>query len=319
MSSTQSNGGIMKKLRSGILVLVALAVLIAGQSVAMAKQDSFLTGPERKSLSYGAESMATLKLPTGESLDFVAMQERKGTIGFMVFSTLPPNTPGYQMMERLQGANALEIYNALSERGTEIPRELVDVYGRSVMGPQGWALGDLAADLPGSTYTPPCPAWGVQNFNDALAYGMNNYSDNFTSTWDGPNAKPNHWHKAANTLANGIATKDLYGQAFNVTGFSTAVVLCHTDAYNYVGGTYAGNFVNVKYRIADLPWWFVYEAGQLDEIGKVVSAQFHPANFNHMHATEYHLRLEILNAEENDLFHIGATWHEKVGDLTFGQ
>ena len=309
----------MKKLRSGVLILVALAVLIAGQSVAMAKQDSFLTGPKRESLTRGADSLATLKLPTGESLDFVAMQERKGIIGFLVFSTLPPDVPGYQLMERLQGANALEVYNALSERGTDIPRELIDVYGRAVLGPQGWALGDLAADLPGSTYTPPCPAWGVQNFNDALNYGMNNHSHDFKSTWDGPNAKPNHWHNPANGgLGNGVITRDLYGQATNVTAFSAAVVMCHTAEFNYVGGVYAGNFINVKYKISNLPWWFVYEAGQLDEIGKVVSAQFSPAGYTHQFATEYDMRLEILNAEMDDLFHIGATWHKKITGLAAG-
>ena len=310
----------MKKLRAGILILTTLAVLIAGQSMALASQPSkdFIAGPDKTEFLKVLSATATLELLNGNQLSFVEVPGQRGrTEAVAVVEEIAPGQRSINSMERLERANPMDLFNALSKRGTHYPDALVMIYGKPVLGPQGWAMDELSYDEPGSNYTPPCPAWGVESFNDALEFGMNNYTHNFKSTWDGPTAKPNHWHLPANGgLGNGVATRDLYGAAYEVTAFSAAVVLCHTDEFNYVGDVYAGNFVNIKFRNSDINAWLSYEAGQLDEIGKVVSAQLHPATYAQPSAVEFDFRLEILNAEMNDLFHIGATWNEKVGDLT---
>ena len=309
----------MKKIRTTVILIATLAILITSQMVALASQPSkdFIAGPDRLEFLKVLAETATLELKNGNELSFVEVPGAKGqTEAVAIIEEIAPGQNSIGSMKRLEGANALEVFNALSERGTLYPESLLKMYDRPVLGPQGWAMGEMTYDAPGTGYTPPCPEWGVEAFNDALDYGMGNYTHNFKSTWDGPNAKPNHWQDAANTLANGVTTKDLYGSAYDVTAFSTAVVLCHTDEVNTVGGVYAGNFVNVKLRTTN--GWYLFQSGQLDEIGKVVSVALSPAGYNQPNAPALDFRLEILNAEMNDLFHIGATWYETVDDLTFG-
>ncbi len=305
----------MRTLRIRTIIALTVAVLIGSQAIgiATAAGGTFIVGPDRDDFS-AATSLAVLELPGGGSVDFVAIPgERDELAGVLVLQSIPPGKAGIGAVETLRDANPAELFVALADREDKLPVEMVALYGMPDS-QQGWALDKLASNPDSDNYLPPCPAWGVNDWNAALAYGQNHYNNSFVSTWDGPNLKPEHWHKATTAPATGIIYRDLFGQANNVTGFSAAVVLCHTDSFTYVGGVYAGNFINIKYRGAAVNnTWFSYEAGQLDEIGKVVSAQFHPSNALMPSASLYDFRLEILSAELTDIFHIGATWQTPFG------
>lgn len=305
----------MRTLRIRTIIALTVAVLIGSQGIgiATAAGSKFIVGPDRDDFSV-ATSLAVLDLPDGGSVDFVAIPgERNELAGVMVLQSTPAGKAGIDSIERLQGVNPAELYLALADREDELPAEMVKLYGNPD-GQQGWARDELAAAGGSNGYLPPCPSWGVDDWNAALAYGKDHYNNSFVSTWDGPDLKPEHWHKAKSAPATGIIYRDLYGQANNVTGFSAAVVLCHTDSITTVGGVYAGNFINIKYRGAAVNnTWFSYHAGQLDEIGKVVSAQFHPSNALLPSAPLFDFRLEILSAELTDIFHIGATWQKPFG------
>ncbi len=312
---------ITKQQRIAIAVFTALVVLLAGPIVVPAKQNApFITRPDNRSFDRAVEPFATIDLPNGDVIDFVDVRGRRNEIvAFLVVSIVHRSSPGYQVVERLRGANALEVFNALTERGTPIPRELRLAHRRPVLGPQGWAIPVLLAAENASVDSGVCNSTATYQYQLAMSYGLATYNQKFESSFDGPNTKPQHWHEGS-IGGWGFPTYNLHGAAYKVTSFSTAAAKCQIDSWwSSFGNVPQLNWVKIKYRLSGSPHWATYKHGQITQEQYLVHAELKLTNYNMPSATEFDFRLEILGAEKESTFRIGAAWQKKVGDLVLGR
>jgi hypothetical protein len=300
--------------------MIAIAVGLLSQSYLVASADGgekFLTGPDR-TRTEEAKPIATLNLPNGDVLDFVAVRDdREMVVGFVILSMIHRDSAGYQSIERLRDANALEVFNALSKRGTPMPRELVVLHGQAKLGPQGWGIPLLLAADPGQTHAVMCNQTATYMYWDAMDYGLSTYNQSFEAV-TGPDETPAHWHDS--TVGGwGFPTYDLYGQANRVTSFSTAVALCHVDSWHYHYGEPVLNWVNVRYRESGNASWGLHTAGQITDEYYVVAAELKLAGYSLPSANEFDFRLEVVGVEDSTLLRVGAAWHKKIGSVTIGE
>lgn len=299
-----------KRMRIVVLMLTGLLMLTTF-SVAAGAEEAFIQEPDKD----GGDAKAMIAFANltlnGTSLSFFEVltpDERVG--GIAVSETVRSGRRGYGAVERLQKANALEIYSALSAPGTRIPRELIRLYGTAKLGKQGWALPLVDAGNPQEIS---CMV-GAEPFgafeDEVLSFG---YPFVFLSEQDGPGTQPNHWFDD-NGPADGTIRRQLQGGVDNKTHFFGKVSYCYEDLYEPTG--FHGRYVSYKLRISDLfPTWSTVETGQLLDPGDSLSFHFTPSPDS---ASEFDFRMSITAAKLSDQFHIGATWANPGGTLTFG-
>jgi hypothetical protein len=316
--------------RRAVVLLTLVALMLAATALPIAASESkqhFIVSPyEKVEADHEARPLAALRLPNGNSIDFFAVPAEKGGVdGVLVVESAAPGTFSMQAEPRLSGADPLEVFNAFAGTQALVPQVLMDLYGpQAELGPRGWAL-DLVADQ-GETSGPPdyvtCPAYSVTEWSDGVDAHQDLYNGEFTSTWDGPDAKPEHWHWTGNLGQGDAAGYKLAGQAVGVSAFYGSVLYCWEDVEEaiVVNGVYGGNYVRFAWRYnSSLPWNFFY-TDQLDEVGKIVSYEYQPADAFYGGATKLNFRIEIANAKPADLFHIGAAWQwNGPGSVTAGQ
>jgi hypothetical protein len=298
--------------RFAVLVFAAL-MLMTTASVAAGTDEPFIQEPEKPVRDERRTEPFVALRTDGSMMEFYRVVMPDGSAaGVAIAETVRSGYSGIAGVDRLQGANSLEVYNALSEPGTRLPRELVMLYGKPVLGKQGWAL--------------PLPLTGgndVQEFScmvGAEPFGAfeddildKGYSAHFLSEKDGPSVKPNHWFDDV-APGDGSQRYKLQGVADNKTHFYGKVSYCYEDLYDQT--TYHGRYVNFKYRISDfLPAWTSVPSTQLLDPGDSASFHFTPAPGVDF---EFDFRMGITAAKESDVFHIGATWANPGGTLTSG-
>lgn len=159
---------------------LALVTSAAGCVEAPAEDDSdeepisspLADGEER----VNGEHLATLELAGGSRLIFIGLGEGDEETVAVVSATAPGARP-LSALPELADASPLEIFNAASPAGTQIPDTIARLYGRqSTLGPQGWALeqvGQPIGDDPSMLQTGHC---NNANFTAAVnAYGYNDH------------------------------------------------------------------------------------------------------------------------------------------------
>lgn len=319
----------LKPARRGLTLLALVAMLLVATalpSLARESKDDFIVAPEERMEDVRAKPpIASLALPNGNAIEFFAVSDEKGVAqGVIVVEAVVPGSFGIQEEPRLRGADALEVFNAFADAQVEMPRLLAQLYGGAELGPRGWAR-DLALGQPG-TQGPPdyvtCPASGVTPWSDGVDAHQALYNGAFTSTWDGPDATPEHWHWTGNLGFGDAAGYKLTGQAVGVSAFFGSVLYCWEDSDEAfeVDGQYGGNYIRFAWRHNGSQPWSWFYSDQLDEVGKIVSYTYQPADAFLPSALKLSFRMEIANAKPADLFHIGAAWQwNGPGSVTAGQ
>lgn len=322
-----------RPIRVTFTMIIAAALLLASQAVALAghPDPGFVVGPERRGSGDEVKPFATLHPSAGNQLQFVEMRGEDGNVpGVGIIEIAEPGQSSTAQLDRLKGANPMEVFNALSLRGAPIPAILKETYGQPKLGPQGWGDPDPGPYPVGGevSFEFPNPADGDVSFkfptkhysylrhsgcrvrlgghpeqwHAPLEYGLDNYSDFFLSRFDGPVTKPQHWHAGSDQpkIGGGGWYYDFYGLAESVTGFSVAVQLCDTAHFFAVNGENVGKDVILRTRPVSMSssetWLSVYNLGKLDMGDKVVSFQYHPPEPVTPFTSRMDIRLEIKNA-----------------------
>ncbi len=302
------------RLRVGILMTMAVAMLLISPLIAMAgSQDSdFIAKENGLAHAKVIEPFALIELANGDEVAFTAIPNERGRIeGVMLTEKRSASRGSMREVEGLRDANPLEVFNALADVSRKTPQILLDLYGRdSNLGHQGWARDIVLTTNPANN--PTCPAYGVSEWSDDMDHYADIFNDDdpFESTWDGPNAKPQHWSTIPGNGLGGLQNKELNGQANSVTAFFTSVLYCYEDYENAAtfNGQYVGNYVQTFFRLAGHQNWIQSQSVQVDHIGDIVDHTYSPANRFSPGATKYDFHLTITQAKPDDLFHIGATW-----------
>jgi hypothetical protein len=297
--------------RTVVFLVLVVAMLLQGSAMAASSEDFIYLQPTTDPQGTLATPFAKLYPADGMAMQFVMLKTADGRdAGIMIATTLPAHMGGVEKIEGLRGANPLEIFNAMSVRGTKIPRELLAAYGRPKLGQQGWAL-----PLPlvgGGVQAQEC-APGADPFSliegDVEWFASSMY---FLSEADGPSTQPNHWSDD-NGPADGTIRRKLNGGVNNVTEYFSRVSYCFEDESDYPLN-FHGRFVTVKARISNfLPAWGTELNVQLMDPGDDASVQVYALPGEHVD-----VRLAITAARPGDLFHIGATWGSPDGYFTLG-
>ena len=303
-------GKLQWRLRVGVLMTLAAAMLLTSPLIAFANKssDDYIVKESSMRNAKRIDPIAVIELDNGDELFFTPMPGERGrTEAVMVSGVRSAGRVAIESVEGLEKANPLEIFNALARPGTMTPSVLVMLYGDdSDLGQQGWAR-DMAIATGPQYVTCPATYWGDRLDDFANAFNDN---DPFSSTWDGPNTKPSHWSSASNAPADGKQYYDLHGQANDVTAFYGSVIFCvedHENASTY-NGVYVGNYVTSHFRPAGTGTWFFSGLGQLDNVGDMYEHVYSPGNKFSPGAAKYDFHVEIQTAKPDDQFHIGATW-----------
>lgn len=307
----------LKPARRGLTLLALVAMLLlatALPTLARESKDGFIVAPEERVEEVAARPpIASLALPNGNVIEFFDVVDEKGVSqGVVVVEAVEPGNAGIQSDARLRNADALEVFNAFADAQVEMPRLLMELYGDADLGGRGWAR-DMLVGQPG-TQGPPdyvtCPAQSVTTWNDGVDAHQALYNGAFTSTWDGPDSIPAHWHWTGNLGFGDAAGYKLVGQAVGVSAFYASVLYCWEDVDEAfeVDGQYAGNYISFSWRYNSSQPWNKFYSDQLDAVGKIVSYSYEAANTYSPTATRLNFKMEIANAKPADLFHIGAAW-----------
>ena len=164
-----------------------------------------------------------LALPNGNQLSFVPVyNDDDRLLGYGLVQSLAPETAGYLEIRELRSANPAEVFNALTPRGTEMPSQLADHYGRPTLGAQGWALDNNA--------------WQPHHISPCYAPNFEASFPNFTqhhviSYDDGPSNNPDAWDW---TLHEGLRTIRPVGK--QVSSYYAKVTRCEVGNLQYPGG-----------------------------------------------------------------------------------
>jgi len=298
--------------RVAMLVFVAL-MLLTTASVSASSGEKFIGEPEDSGRDERRMEPFEILRTEGSMMEFYQVVMPDGSAGGVgIAETVRSGYRGIAGVDRLQDANALEVYNALSQPGTRLPRELVIMYGKPVLGKQGWALplpltgGNDVQELSCMVGAEPFGAFK----SDIESKG---YSAMFLSEKDGPSVQPNHWFKDV-APGDGSNRYKLMGFADNKTHFYGKVSYCYEDLYDQTN--VHGRYVTFKYRIADfLPAWTQLPSTQLLDPGDSASFHFTPGPGVN---SEFDFRMSITVAKESDIFHVGAAWANPSGTLTLG-
>lgn len=296
------------QLRTGVLGALAIAILLTSPMMALAgtASDQFIVEDSPGRTATQVEPFAVIKLKNGDAISFIAFPGERGrTAGVLVTEQRSPTRISARSAEGLRDANPLEFYHALAQPNTRVPAILTDLYGKtSSLGQQGWAR-DLALTTEPASW--PCEGesdWATHVNDNADVF---NHDDPFSSTWDGPNTKPQHWSSMGDALGDGKTYYQLNGQANDVTHFYGSVLYCKEDQENastFDSGQYVGNFIQFKARPAGHYEWTHYgHATQIDFVGEEIEYTWWQT-FEQQ--ADVHLRLVM--AKPADQFHIGATW-----------
>lgn len=333
VDSRQQAGRRTRSLRATLTLAVVMTLLLASQSVALAghSDPGFVVGPERRASGDDVKPFAILHPGAGNELRFVEVHDQNGSVqGVGIIEIAEQGQSSTAKLDRLKGANPMEVFNALSLRGAPIPAILKETYGPPELGPQGWGdpdpdlhtvYGDVSFRFPDPvdgdvSFKFPTKHYSYlrhsgcrvrrggypQQWRAPLEYGFDNYSDFFISPFDGPVTKPQNWHTASDPpdIGGGGWYYDFYGLAESVTGFSVAVQLCDTAHFFSVNGENVGKDVILRTRPVSMSssgmWLSVYNLGKLDMGDKVVSFQYHPPEPVTPFTPRMDIRLEIKNA-----------------------
>lgn len=254
-------------------------------------------------------ALAVVRLGNGDELTFTPVTDDHGrTDGVAVSGVRSPGRRAIADVPGLAGANPLELFVALARPGVVVPPVLHQLYApASHPGQQGWAR-DLVLRAGSPALSCPAADWQHQ----LGLYGAAFHDDPFTSTWDGPSTKPQHWGPAPAAPADGHQYKDLVGQVEDVTAFYGSVLYCVEDVENAstYGGAYVGNYVSSSYRVAGTGTWHSGLSEQLTHVGALFEHVYAPGAPFSPSAAAYDFRITIHLAKPADQFHIGATWVE---------
>jgi hypothetical protein len=245
---------------------------------------------------------ATLYPDTGTRIRFYFHRLPDGRIGSMaVLASSRYSYGGLGAVERLRGANPLEIYNALAPAGTPIPSALLAVYGQPQLGQRGWALPlDLLAEPLPEPKT--CMA-GSDPFeavaDDVMSWDFEHL---FLSEDDGPTTKPHHWFDD-NGPADGNIHRQLRGGAYAVHDLYMRTSLCFADTHEYPTPEHP-HYASAWLRPAGGGAWQLVDTVGLFEPGDNFSFLLDDV----VDGGAFDVRLTLTAAHLLDQYHIGATW-----------
>jgi len=303
------------KFRRLAILVLAMLIMLTTASVAAGSGEKFIQEPDRES---GDEVVmtpfATLEAG-GATLRFHELLMPDGSVaGIGVAQTVRAGHSGIESVRELRGADALEVYNALSSPGMRLPKQLVKEYGKPELGRQGWALPlDLPLTDGGNPQQLSCMV-GAEPFgafeDDIISYG---YPSVFLSEKDGPGTQPGHWFDD-NSTGDGSIRRQLQGGVTSKEHFYGKVSYCYEDLYNQTG--FQGRWVSFHVKINGAFGWNVMDSAQMMDPGDSLSYHFSPSN---THGFEFDFRMNIIQAKTSDMFHIGATWANPSETITLGE
>lgn len=302
----------MKSIREGIAVFVwiaALAIAGVGSTLAQGPPDGEHPGalegpsgrPPVRQFAPPANPFARLQLPNGDTLSFYELTGRDGEVTFAVAGQERAGNPSAVARRDVAKANPLELFNAVSQPGTPIPRQLREAFGEAKLGPQGWLLGALE---PSGTQIDFCDATAFQNHIASF-----DYDQELVRVNERPIDHPDRWvpqnHPQFTTSAWWYEAR-----TYNISQFFTRVAICDLDndllyCINPFVCVPYGPWIYFKYRdsnnqpgswgiafiehafsaqVGDSFWWLFYTGLGWD------------------------WKTQIYGAEDHEKFNIGLTW-----------
>ena len=296
-------------------VLVNIGIALALCSLAFARPLAAQVLPDEASISTGEtpfvsqrtndeRPFAIVRLPNGSDLEFVQIN-RGGDHAFGVLEqSLPRTRSAFDAVgDRDPSINPVELFNAVTERGTRIPQRLLQAFGEPTLGPQGWLLGELE------------PAGAGTDWCDAEQFEDHVKGKNFETTVlrlnKGPSNNDPEW---INAFYNFLFPQwgwwitllniDLYYTRVAVCGLGNHPAYCNG---NHCFWFHPGPVIMFQYQNANnWPHHFggyavVEDIDPLFTIGKSYGWIFYTGQ-------NWDWKTSITHAQVGDKFNIGVTW-----------
>ena len=272
----------------------------------------FVVEPEKSLGSITSKPAQTsVDLPNGGVIRFVEITDDRGRLsGVAVVEVRLEGETSIHEIAGLENANSMEIFHAVSARGTKPPRSLTKAYGDTrPKHRQGWARLDMAIGFEHGGGGLICPQtnWSWSSFENLIL--GENLPLVFLSEGDGPSTTL-HWFGMGGFVSN---YDKLVGRVDNVSAFTTSVLLCELDEQSRAFHPW----IMVRYRKQSVGVSAVSE--EIFNAGDQVTFSWHPI-FNPISddleiGEQYDFELWVGYALGIDKFYIGANWSKPFESL----
>lgn len=302
--------------RSNITLVACTGVILASANIDPARAydnaDFIIESIERPLSVTSAPRHTAVHLPDGGVVRFIEISgDGAYTAGYAVVEVHRGQGPSIHDVPELADANPSQLFFAITERGTELPRGLVDAYGPvGKTRAQGWARDRLTGVHlhGGGGFACPQTNWSWNDF-EALILGKN-LPLIFLSEGDGPSTVPQHWFGMGGFVSN---YDKLVGGVHDASAFTTSVLLCELDDQSRTFHP----FITVRYRQQSV--WQTAVSEEVFEAGEQVTFTWHPV-FDPISGVaeigaQYDFELWVSYALGIDKFYIGATWSKPFDTL----